>query len=233
MMPANNSPQHGDRGQATPAPRLEKPAALSIAISREAGARGHSIAHAVGEVLGWQVYPQEMLDFLTHDEDARAQLLQDVSANAIQWAELETAKLLVRRKLPPDHDAAAVARLIFTLAARGEAVLVGRGAGFILPKETTVHARIVAPFDERTAYLAQWLRMTEAEAAQEAIQRDSRRAAFIGQMTDFAIHDPTAYDVLLNSSRLTNDNMAQTLAQLVRLKASRNEPSDPEMDAIG
>jgi hypothetical protein len=68
---------------------------------------------------------------------------------------------------------------MLTVAARGDAVLVGRGAGFVLPAESTVHVRIVAPLDERIAYMAQWLRLTKDEATEEVRTRDGRRAAFL------------------------------------------------------
>jgi len=220
---AEESPLHGYRGAATPPPMLERPRGLTVAISREAGARGTSIAHAIGRLLGWQVYPQDMLDFLAHDDTARAEMLKDLPEAAIHWAALQAAGFQSRRNLPDDHDGAAAARLIFALAARGEAVVVGRGAGFILPKETTVHVRIVAPVAVRTAYLAQWLRQTDDEAAAEAASRDRRRASFIRTMTDIPLEDVTAYDLVLNSARLNPESVAQVIAEAVRTKQLETE----------
>lgn len=214
----DESPLHGYRGVATPPPILERPQGMTIALSRQAGARGTSIAQATAGLLGWQIYPPEMLDFLAHDEAARTEVLKDLPEAAIHWAALEAARFQARRRLPDDQDTAAVARLIFALAARGDAVLIGRGAGFILPNETTVHVRIVAPDDSRTAYLAQWLRLTDEEAAAEAASRDRRRAGFLSSMTDSAWDDVTAYDLVLNSSRLHLDACAKLIAEAVRLK---------------
>jgi cytidylate kinase len=135
-----------------------------------------------------------------------------------------------RQKLNADDNARAVIQLIYTLAARGEAVLVGRGAGFVLPRETTVHVRVVAPFPERSAYLAQWLRLTEAEAAKEALQRDARRAEFISKLSDLPIHTPTTYDLMLNGSRLSTDMIARTIAELVRAKSDALGSADSSPD---
>ena len=52
-------------------------------------------------------------------------------------------------------------------------VLIGRGAGFILPRETTLHVRMVAPLQERIAYMSQWLRLPVQEAAEKV--RTARR----------------------------------------------------------
>ena len=43
------------------------PAALTVAVTREAGARGSTIARRVGRKLGWQVYDQEMLEYLAQE----------------------------------------------------------------------------------------------------------------------------------------------------------------------
>jgi len=230
---ARDSPRHGYRGLETPPPMMERPQGLTVALSREAGARGSSIADAVGRLLSWQVYPQEMLDFLAHDDAARGEMLKDLPEAAVQWAALQSARFQARRNLTDDHDAAATARLIFALAARGRAVVVGHGAGFILPKETTVHVRIVAPVDVRTAYLGQWLRLTDEEAEAEAASRDRRRAGFIRTMTDTPWDQPAAYDLILNSARLNLEAVAELIAHAVRRKEARldaPEPDEPPTD---
>ena len=85
-------PLHGYRGEPTPTP-LERPRGLTVAISREAGARGGSIAKRVGRLLGWDVFDQEMLGFLAQDENARRDLLAEVPPDAIAWANHRLTKL--------------------------------------------------------------------------------------------------------------------------------------------
>jgi cytidylate kinase len=221
---APTPPLHGYRGAPTPPPAVLRPRGLTVAVSREAGARGGTIAVAVGRVLGWQVYDHELLDFLARDEAARGELLADVPASARQWAEAELAKFARARELAAGSDAVAVARFVLTLAARGEAVLVGRGAGFLLPPATTVHVRVVAPIEERVAYLGQWLRLTEAEAAAEVRRRDRKRAEFLAALTDRNPDDPTCYDLVVNSGRLGLEASAELIAQAVRAKQLPEAP---------
>jgi hypothetical protein len=63
-------PVHGYRGNPEPQP-LVQPQGLSVAISREAGARGSTIARKVAELLGWQVFDQDSLDYLMQNDAAR------------------------------------------------------------------------------------------------------------------------------------------------------------------
>src|SRR5436309_15230079 len=104
-------PVHGYRGQAPTPPPLTHPRGLSVAISREAGARGGTIARKVGELLGWQVFDHDTLDYLTQDDTARAQLLADIPDDALQWAEAHLAKLRRDKKLTPDPDTAGMIKL--------------------------------------------------------------------------------------------------------------------------
>ena len=60
---AGESPLHGYRGADEEEPFERVPAGLTIAISREAGARGLTIGQRAGEKLGWEVYSQEMLEY--------------------------------------------------------------------------------------------------------------------------------------------------------------------------
>src|SRR4051794_27750801 len=126
----SESPLHGFRGDtATPVP-LPKPRGLTVAVAREAGGRGGDISPAVGERLGWQVFAQETLDQLVNDAAARDELLADLPPGATEWADRQLGQLLAARKLAPATAAAETARLLFALAARGELVVIGRGAGF-------------------------------------------------------------------------------------------------------
>src|SRR6476619_4257146 len=77
------TPLHGNRGEAVPRP--VGPNAVTIAIRREAGARGGTVARRVGKRLGWQVYDQELLEFLCANEVARQSVLADVPLDAIAW----------------------------------------------------------------------------------------------------------------------------------------------------
>ena len=206
------SPLHGFRGDAAPA--APKPRGLTVAVSREAGARGGTLARMVGELLGWQVFDQDMLSFLANDEAARADLMADVPAGGREWADARLAG--ADAKLDPQLVGAV--RLTLAVAARGDAVVIGRGAGFLLPADTTVHVRVVAPWDQRVAYLGQLLRLPRDEAAAEARSRDEKRAALLDALAGRDIADPTGYDLVLNSARLGLEACAELIAQAVRLK---------------
>lgn len=228
-------PVHGFRGDTPTPPPLSHPRGLSVAISRESGARGGTIAKKVGELVGWQVFDQESLDYLIQDDTARQQLLAEVPVSAKAWAEAHLARLQLNQKLAADPDMLEMVRLVLAVAARGDAVIVGRGAGFLLPVESTVHVRIIAPFERRVAYFAQALRLSREEAAAEVKARDERRAEYLMRTLNRNLADATGYDAVVNADRLGVEGTAQFIAWAIRTKqmfdeiraANETDPAGP------
>jgi cytidylate kinase len=209
-------PRHGFRGDRVPAP--PRPASLTIAISREAGSRGGSIARRAGHKLGWQVYTQELLEYLSQEGASRQDVVEAASAAGARWAKERLEKLLREQNLSQHPSIGNLARIVLALGAQGEVILIGRGAGCILPAETTLHVRIVAPLADRVAYMGQWQRLTVAEAAEQVRLRDERRAQFITTHFHRQPADVYQYDLLLNSSLLGEDLCAELIARAARAK---------------
>lgn len=207
-------PMHGFRGDDAVKAADRWPCGLTIALTRESGARGGSIGKRVGRILGWQVVDQDLLEFLTQDEHA----FEEVSAGAREWAGERLDQLLRSRIIKNDRGVIALARTVLLLGAQGEVVLIGRGAGFILPPATTLHARIIAPEADRVAYMSQWMRLTIDEAEKEVRRRDRRRSDFLTTQFGGSIDDLYPYDFVLNSSRLGEVATAELIAQAARGK---------------
>jgi cytidylate kinase len=221
ILPADETvlgpPLHGFRGDTPDAP-IRQPRGLTVALSREAGARGTSIAHKLGELLGWQVFDQEMLDHLLVNDSGRAQLFSELSDGARAWVDSRFEQLQRENRIKADVETREGMRLLLAVAARGDAVIVGRGAGFLLPVETTLHVRIVSPFESRTNYLAQSLRLTRDEAAAEVRTRDERRAQYLKRTLLREPTDMTGYDLVVNSGRIGVEAATQFIGWAVRTK---------------
>ncbi len=213
------SPRHGFQGnrhKVAPGPGV--PAALTIAISREAGSRGGSIAQRASAKLGWQVYRQDLLEYIAQEGSFRQEMADNLAPSARPWLEEQLDRLLREQNLSRHPAVLDMARIILALGAAGEVVLVGRGAGCVLPSSSTLHVRVMAPLQDRIAYMAQWLRLTTEEAAEQVRLRDSRRAEFIATHFQRQPGDIYQYDLLLNSSLLGEDLCAELIVQAARAK---------------
>lgn len=217
------TPRHGYRGEragsAGPLPR-----SVTLALSREAGSRGGSIATRVAGKLGWQVYTQDLLEYLSQDGGPRQDVADTLPPGGAEWVEAQLDRLLKEQNLSRNPSVLEMARTILALGAQGEVILLGRGAGCILPAASTLHVRLVAPLADRVAYMAQWLRLTVDEAAEQVRKRDQKRAEFISTHFHRQPADVYQYDLVLNTSLLGEEACAELIALAARAKLEAQRP---------
>jgi cytidylate kinase len=173
--------------------------------------------------LGWPVYDQELLEYTAQEGRFGENLAETLSAEASRWVEEQLQRLLREQNLSQHPSIMELARVVLALASEGEVVLIGRGAGLLLPRESTLHVRVIAPVNDRIAYMAQWMRLTMEEAAEEVRLRDEGRANFLTTHFHRGPQDIYQYDVLLNSSLLGADQCAELIVQAARSKLSMTD----------
>ena len=190
-----------------------------VAISREAGAGGATIARLVGKCLAWEVYDTNLLDQVAQRYKESRLMLDLVDETESNWVFDVLGTWMDRQIIPHEKYVVQVSRLIRILARSGDAVFVGRGAQFLLPRSKTFAVRIVAP----VAYRAQCVRErdnTELPEVLEWIHRTDRgRHEFIQRFFHRDINDPHLYDLVINAERCGPEGAADEIVQAVRRAA--------------
>jgi cytidylate kinase len=223
------SPHHGFQGDRGAPPAVRRtPVGLTVAISRESGARGGTIGRRAARKLGWQVFDQELLEYMAQEAAVNPAVLESTQGPSAEWVEARLQHLLRSGEMSDHPSMVELARIVLALASQGEVVLIGRGAGHILPRETTLHVRVIAPLEDRIAYMAQWQRLTDEEAAARVEQSDARRAEFMSTHFRRQPQDIHLYDLLLNSSLLGEDVCADLVVHAATARAGQLAPREPE-----
>ncbi len=197
------------------------PPALTVALSREVGARGTSVARELGARLGWQVYDHELLERVAQDMRSRVELLESVDERQISWLQ---ECLEAFRTSPTICEAGYVCHLVetvITLGARGHCVIVGRAAVHILPPATTLRVRLFADWEDRLAAISQERGLSRPEAAEYVKETERRRTGFTREHFHKDPTDPRHYDLILNTSRLPLAECAELLENAARRMESR------------
>jgi cytidylate kinase len=222
------------RDAAAPAPPH-----FTVALSRELGTNGTAVAHEVGRLLGWHVYDNELLERIAQDMGLRNNLLNSVDERHQTWLGKIADAVLAAPVLPvwgsPVTEGSFVYHLIKTVLAlgvHGESVIVGRGAAFILPAETTLRVRLVGSVRERVAVLSRRLSISEHEAAKQARAIDRERNDFVQDHFRKDPADPRNYDLVLNAPRLSVRQNAELVVEVLhRLQAHAVEREPVPADA--
>ena len=187
----------------------------NICISREAGSGAGQLAKLVGERLGWKVYDDELVEAIAHRmaspiEEVRA--LDELAPSMVQdWLLPLREEYYAPQEAYLDH----LAKLIEAIGRAGESILVGRGAGFMLPRETTLSVRVIAPVKARAQRLAERMGVSPRTARRAARELDRRRAQFDRTMHRSNPNDPHNFDLVLNTDSLGLEIAAQVVTSAI------------------
>lgn len=186
-----------------------------ITISREPGSGGRIVAQKLAAKLKVEIFHQEVLHEMAKRAEVSQQMLATMDERGLSILEDWISSLVYNRHMWPDEYLKHLMNVIGTIGKHGRAVVVGRGANFILPPEHRFRVRITAPRRFRIQNVARKFNVSEDEAERRVIQTESDRKAFIRKYFNSDITDPDNYDLVINTEILSLDNATQVIAAAV------------------
>jgi cytidylate kinase len=205
------------------------PPAITITLSREAGAQGPGIARAIGKRLNWPVYDREILQHLADEMGVRPRLLESMDEKQVGWLRECLAAFSSAPSVSESTYVHHLKAMLLALAAQGQCVIVGRGGAQFLPEATTLRVRVVAPLAERIATIRQRFGVSSDEAARWIETTDRARYRFVHDHFLKDPADPGNYDLVLNSARFSIEECTDLIVQALRqfegrAKVAKQEP---------
>lgn len=175
-------------------------------ISRQPGSLGTDIVQELGGHLRWHVYDREILESIALSAHVRNSLVEQLDERAQDLVH-ETVQRFLRMVeggsfgMEEYHEG--LLRTLAGLAARGDAILVGRGANFVLHGQPSgLHVRLVASEETRVQRLSRRWNVPATEALRKMREIDLDRRSFIRLHFRNDIGDPRHYDLVLNTDGL-------------------------------
>jgi cytidylate kinase len=221
------------RGARQGAPDLpKKPVARfrNVCISREAGAGGGTIARLAATRLGWKVYDHEILEAIAQRMDLPAEEVRafdELPPSVVQdWLLPLREEHYAPQEAYLDH----LAKLLEAISRAGESIIVGRSAGFLLPRDEILNVRVIAPLRARAARLAERMGVSVRTARRAARDLDRRRNQFDRALHHVRATDPHLYDLVLDSNSLGLTIAAEVIVRAVELGLPLKEK---EVDELG
>ena len=202
-----------------------------VTLEREYGSGGAMIAKRLAERLGWKLWDEQLTC-----EIAR---VAKVDENAARRCDERCDSLLYRlfrvyargsyeRTLPlegesrsfdADQMVAVLHKVVEDVASRGNCVIVGRGAPYILRRRPdTFHVFIYAPEEEKIRRI-RTLGKSEKEAVQLVEQVDAERAAFIRHYFGKEWPLRSLYNMMINSKFGDEHTVEIILQEIASLEA--------------
>ena len=194
-----------------------------ITVCSQPGSGGHDIAKRLAERLEFSYIDKEILNPMA--------ICNEVSANGLETVEKFRTKgigdfffsLFGKEYVHPDQYLCYLKEYVSTLGHIGKAVIVGRGANFILPKEKQFAIRVTAPLETRIKNVAYAFNTTLEAARKRIANRAAKRKAFVRNYFHEDLDDPIHYDLTVNTNRLDTESTVNTIIGTI-IGAQINHP---------
>jgi cytidylate kinase len=197
---------------------------ITVALMREAGAGGTSIAQEVGKRLGWPVYDRELLELIAREMGLRVGLLESVDERNPGWLREAFQAFADVPQVRENAFVRHLVEIVLSLGSHGRCIIVGRASAQILPPDTTLRIRLIAQLKDRIAATARRLALSDKEAARWVEETERERRRFVREHFLKDVTDPLGYDLLVNTSRFTVAQSAELIVQAVRCREAHTPP---------
>ncbi|MDD2365905.1 MAG: cytidylate kinase family protein [Desulfuromonadaceae bacterium] len=190
-----------------------------VTISREMGTGAYHIAAEVAQKLKYTLVDGPRIKSLASKYGLTAEMLQLVDEKPPSYVTAEDRKRAAALNV--------IELIILDLAKKGNAIIYGRGAQDIMAScKNVLRLRFIGDLDERVERFAEreWI---DPDMARSLIRRsDHQRGGFIHFYFDRDWRDPANYDLIFNTSRLSESTIVNCVVEAVK------EPSLKAADKV-
>jgi len=191
--------------------KYKKPIRPVITISRIPGCNAWNIAKQISEDLEIDFFDQEIVDKIAENADVNRRVVETVDEQdnsiVLDWLSTLTAE----RHLWPNEYLDHLTKIIGAIGAHGHAVILGRGASYILPKEICLRVLVVAPLERRIENVREAYNVSEKVGRQHVMGKESERVAFIRRYFHEDMLNPVNYDLVFNMGMCERDTVVEMI----------------------
>ncbi|MFZ2633484.1 MAG: cytidylate kinase-like family protein [Desulfosalsimonadaceae bacterium] len=169
-----------------------------ICFSRRIGVGALEIADILAGQIGYHVIDREIMEYLANQKDADPRLTALIDEHCLSEMEDIFALRFGVKTYAQNEYSRLLFRAIFSFAALGPAIFVGRGVHHILPRERVLAVRLTCSDGFRIARIAGMLNISEADAFSRLKQLDEDQQRFFTRVYHTKEDSPEEYDITIN-----------------------------------
>lgn len=199
--------------------RLEHAAAAAmprpcVAFSQLPYSGGDTVAARVAARLDFGLFDSAIVGEIARQRGIHESLVVGLDERMRGVIERYVTDAFHRHTLTEDEYFRQAMRVVSTIGQRGRAVLVGRGAPFILAPEHTLRVLVVASAAVRAERCASAGGLSLEQARAQLAEDDRQRQDFLSFHFRVRQDDPSLYDVAVNMDHLAVDQAADVIVDL-------------------
>lgn len=174
-----------------------------ITLCMEPGSGGCVIAEQIAKRLKLDFFHRDIIHKIAESAKISTAVVESLEKERLSGVQDFIASLVEDQYIHPSIYLDHLMRVIGTIGKHGHAVVVGRGANFIIPAENRFAVRVIAPLDVRIENVAKRFGVPTDTAKRRVLVRENRRHAFIRQSFNADICHPNYYDLIVNTGNLS------------------------------
>ncbi|TSA54069.1 MAG: cytidylate kinase-like family protein [Planctomycetaceae bacterium] len=191
-----------------------------ITVSREPGSNGHLIAMELAKQLDLDLFDVNIINEVAKSAKMSERVVKTLDEKGRSLLDELVNSLDKERHLWDHQYMDHLTKIIGTIGKHGRAVILGRGANFILSTDTALKVRIIAPQEVKINNVASELDISTEEAKLRIMNVESEREAFIKKYFGANGSDPMYYDLVLNMANLTVESALDIIKTALHLRMS-------------
>lgn len=192
-----------------------------ITLCMEPGSGGCIIAEQIANRLGFDFFHRDMVHRIAESARISETVIESLEKERLSGVQDFIASLVRDQYIHPGIYLDHLMKVVGTIGKHGRAVIVGRGANFIIPAQDRFAARVVAPLELRIENVARRFGVPSDTAKRRVLVRENRRRAFVRQSFNADICDPLHYDMIINTGQMTMKTAVEAVIGAVMGRMSR------------
>lgn len=182
-----------------------------ITISREPGSGGSEIARKLSRALSMDLMGGHIIQYVAESAKMSRKVIESLDEREVTLRDSFLTALFRDRHLWPDEYMQHLTKVIGTIGRYGNAIIVGRGANYILPRANTFRVRIIAPLEDRIRYVMEDRKCVRTAAEQYIVKTENNRKAFIRKHFNADVTDAMQYDLVVNTGGITIEGAKEAI----------------------
>lgn len=186
------------------------PKGPTVTVSRDDEAGGEEIAQHLARHLGVRCLDKDLLEAIVQEAHVSRDLLEQLDEHVHGMLDDAMRTLMTGQHFGRENYRSCLVRVVLGVSAHG-GVIVGRAANLILGARRAFRVRVVGSVDSCAQRLAGRQRIPLVEALRRVQSINAERAQFVQLHFQRDINDATAYDLSVNTDRISFTDAADVV----------------------
>lgn len=189
-----------------------------VTVTREPGCGGESITEMLAAELKLHLYSWGIVEQIAKDTHFSARVVSALDEKIQSELEDWLRSFQGDRALSSYAYIETLKKVLFTIAAHGNAIILGRGGNFLIPLEKRIGLSFVAPLEARIRNVVSELQCSEECAREHIAKLETEQQEFVKTYFNADIHDPTRYHLVVNTAVVAPGSIVRIVKAMIEDK---------------